>query len=109
MIVTPLRNIGSLAEHDVQREFAALRERITAGAAQHVVMDFSQLSYFGSSMLEGLRSLWTVLRQRDGQLAVCSLSPVGTEILLLAQFDRLFRVRGTVDEALAAVAAAEAR
>ena len=55
MVVTPLRNVGSLAEHDVQREFAALRERVTSGEVRHVVVDFSQLSYFGSSMLEGLR------------------------------------------------------
>lgn len=103
LVVIPLRTISSFAEDDVQREFAALRERIESGAVRNIVVDFSHLDYFGSSMLEGLRVLWKRLREHDGKLAVCRLSTVGKEILHLARFDRLFTVAETVDEAVAAV------
>ncbi len=103
LVVIPLRTISSFAEDDVQREFSALRERIESGAVKNIVVDFSHLDYFGSSMLEGLRVLWKRLREHDGRLAVCRLSAVGKEILQLARFDRLFTVAETVDEAVAAM------
>lgn len=101
LVVEVVRPVGSLAEEAVMQELdgivAALAQRTTC----KVLIDFKQTAYFGSSLLEGLRLIWTKVEEREGRMVLCNLSPVGKEIVQLAKFDTLWPICETRAEALA--------
>ena len=70
---------------------------------KHVVVDFGSIEYFGSNVLEFLVQVGKRLKTKDGRLAICSATPVGSQILSVARFDKLYSVVATRDEALKAV------
>lgn len=100
LVVQVLRPVGSLAEQDVMKEL----DRILAVAAElptcKVIIDFGQASYFGSSLLEALRIIWTKIEHHEGRMMLCNLAPVGKEIIQIAKFDHLWPVCSTREEAL---------
>lgn len=102
LIITPQRNVTSLAEADAEREMAIVFGFLRGDGPHRVVVDFSRLSYFGSSVLEALLRVWTQIRPQ-GRMALCGLSEVGDEIVRLAKFDTLWAVCPSRREALAAV------
>lgn len=101
LVVEVLRPVGSLAEQDVMRELDGIIA-ITAEQSTHkIVVDFHQTSYFGSSLLEALRIIWTKIEHHEGRMVLCNLSPVGLEIVQIAKFDHLWPICNTRAEALA--------
>lgn len=103
LILSPQRNITSLAEDEVQLQWDTLIARLDGSEIAHVVFDFAKVSYFGSSMLEAMLYLWKKIDAQGGKLAVCNLSSTAAEILRLSRFDKIWRVCGSRDEALAYV------
>jgi len=92
--------VSSLADVSITRELDAVRERIRTGNFQKAVVDLGGVAYFGSSMLEAIRTLWNDLVPRQGRLVLCNASEVGREILQVAKFDHLWPLVGTRAEAL---------
>jgi anti-anti-sigma factor len=72
-------------------------------AATHAVVDFNQLSYFTSMLLEALLQLWKSVKTRNGRMALCNLAPIGREIIAVPHFDRLWPICDTREQALQAV------
>jgi len=103
LIAVPLRNLGSLAEEELQAELPELLQALHRPDARHLVLDFSRISYFGSSMLEAVRRLARQAHAHGGRTALCGLSPVAREILEIARFDTLWPLCETREDALAAV------
>src|SRR5687768_5798902 len=81
LIVVPLRNLGSLAEEELQSELPDLLRALERPEVRHLVLDFSRITYFGSSMLEAVRRLARQAHDHGGRTALCGLSPVAREIL----------------------------
>ena len=104
LIVTPMRNIGSFAEAEIHSEWMDLLRSLSASDVTNVVLDFGAIEYFGSIVLEFIVQLGQRLKAKNGQLAICNVSPVGQEILSVARFDRLYPVVRTQAEALQVVA-----
>lgn len=100
LVVEVLRPVGSLAERDVMREIDVILAKIAGRQSCRVVIDFQQTDYFGSSLLEALRIIWTKMEHRDGRMVLCNLSPVGREIVQIAKFDHLWPICQTRAEAL---------
>ena len=100
LIVELLGVVSSLADDSITRELDAVRERLRAGKFQNVVIDLGQVAYFGSSMLEAIRTLWNELTPHKGRLLLCNASEVGREVLQVAKFDQLWPLFVTRDEAL---------
>jgi anti-anti-sigma regulatory factor len=94
------RDAGNFAEAEVVRETSRLLERLKTTPVAGVVVDFANADYFGSTMLESLRLLWTRLRGTGARLVLCSLSEVGLEILKVAHFDTVWPICATRDEAI---------
>jgi anti-anti-sigma factor len=93
-------DVGSLADAEVLAEFDAVAQQLRDSPSRKVVLDFSDVEYFGSSVLEGLRLLWRRLDPLGAKMALCGLSDVGVEILQIANFDRLWPICSTRAEAL---------
>lgn len=107
LIVTPLRNVGSLAEANVPNELKQIIARFDHDA-RHLLLDFSRIAYFGSSMLEGVLSLGKHVSAKGGRLVLAGVSPTGQEILRISKFDTLWPAYPDRPAALAALRAAPA-
>ncbi len=103
IIVSPLTSVTSLAEDHVQEELAALLVKLQADKIDRLVIDFSKVKYFGSSMLEALRRLWTEITPHQGKMVLCGLNDVTREIIHITAFDKLWRITVTREEALVEV------
>lgn len=94
------RDVGNFAEAEIIRDTNRLIERVRSAPVAGVVVDFEQAEYFGSTMLEALRLLWTHLRAAGARLVLCRVSEVGREILQVAHFDTVWPICGTREEAV---------
>jgi CheY-like chemotaxis protein/anti-anti-sigma regulatory factor len=100
LVVQILKPVGSLAEQEVMHEIDQILLSLEKTPSCKVLIDFGQTAYFGSSMLEALRIIWTKIEHCEGRMMLCNLSPVGKEIVQLAKFDQLWPVCETREEAL---------
>lgn len=99
LVIEIQQPVGSLAEDSVLKEFEELQEELHASGLKAVIVDFHQVSYFGSSLLEALRILWKDVQAVGGQMVLCNLSPVGREIIELAKFDHVWPIAESLDDA----------
>ena len=103
LIVELLTAVSSLADRGLLNELDDVRQVLRSGQIHSVIVDLGQAAYFGSSMLEALRALWSDLPADQGKMVLCNASEIGREILLLAKFDHLWPIVNTRAEALALV------
>ncbi|MGE0378991.1 MAG: STAS domain-containing protein [Planctomycetaceae bacterium] len=68
-----------------------------------LVVDLSQVDFFGSTFIELLFRIWKRLQDRSGQFAICGLSPYCREVLSVTNLHRLWQTYETRDEALKAL------
>lgn len=97
--------VGSFRNHEAAVELATVLGELADQEVRHVIVDFHQVPYFGSSLLEVLLAIWSQEQLRAGTMALCNVSPVGREILGVTRFDTLWTIYNTRDEALEAAAA----
>ena len=67
-----------------------------------LVIDFTELSYLGSSGLEVILAHVQKVRDSGGDILLCGLSPKIYKVFDLLGLPSFFTITGTVDEALAA-------
>ena len=112
LIVTPLRTVGSLAEENVRPELDAIIEQIRGRDLKHAVIDLSEVSYFGTSMLEAMFAIWRRIRDDQGEephgkMMLCNVSTMGREILRVSRFDTLWPICDSRDDAIRKINADE--
>jgi anti-anti-sigma factor len=105
LIVVPQENVNSLIDDRVQPELMRLFTMLENPAIRNVVIDFGQIEYFGSSMLEAMLKLWKHASSLGGKMAVCNISDIGREVLQIGHFDTLWDVCESREEALQTVQA----
>jgi anti-anti-sigma factor len=103
VVVTAIGEIAKLAEDEVRGECDALLADLNSRNARHAVIDMGALDYFGSIMLELLVIVWKQITSNGGKFVVCSVSPVGREILETAKFDSIWPILPSREEAIAKV------
>ena len=91
-ILLPMEPIGHLDGEAIRKEWDLLLAQINANDVQHAVIDFGALDYFGSTMLDLLIVLWKRLNKQGKKMALCSVSPLGLEILQVAKFDTIWPI-----------------
>ncbi len=99
LIVEIRQPVGSLAADEVMSELDLVVAELHQPQCRHVIIDFCQTAYFGSSLLEALRIIWNHVHAQSGRMVLCSVSPIGREILQVAKFDHLWPI--TTDRAAA--------
>ena len=101
LIVELIGVVSSLADVSITQQLTLVREQLRNGACDNVVIDLGQVAYFGSSMLEAIRTLWIEVSPRNGRLVLCNASEVAREILQIAKFDHLWPLVATRADAQA--------
>ena len=84
-------------EKETQHELCAL-------AASHspvkIVLDFRQMDYINSSVLQTVYAVWEQVRDRRGHLRLCNLCPAVREAVFIARFDNLVNIDRTLEDSL---------
>jgi anti-anti-sigma factor len=103
LIVAPLFTYKAFAEGDVAAEWESLENRLKEPIVDKVIIDLSALPFFGSTVLEWMVKIWKQVKDKPGQCALCSVSPVGVQILQAARLDKVWKVYANRPEAVAAL------
>lgn len=98
-------SVGSFRNHEAAVELAAVLGELADQEIRHVIVDFQQVPYFGSSLLEVLLTVWGQEQPRGGAMSLCNVSAAGREVLEVTRFDSLWTLYDTRAEALEAAAA----
>jgi len=104
LLLVPVGRVSSLIGDEARPELDGLLGQLQQPEVKHVVVDFAEVSYFGSIMLTTLHAIWKNVRAGGGKMALCNVSEVVREILQISQFDTLWPVCDSREEALALVA-----
>lgn len=96
--------VGSLQNQIALADWKKLLLQIASGSVPRIIVDFHQVAYFGSALLEMLLALHSELQSHGGTLVLCNLSPVGHEILEVARFNTLWTIYPSRTAALEAAA-----
>ena len=90
----------SQADLSLTPEMDALRAELDNSDVVRIVVDLSELSYFGSMLLDLLVVLWRRVARRDGRLILYKPSAIGREVLSAARLDQLWPIAQTRGEAI---------
>lgn len=100
LVITPRRDLGGFVRTEFQDEVFDVLNRIDDADIRGVVLDLGSIDYFGSIMLEFVVRVRSKLRQKEGKLAVCQVSPAGQEVFYAARFDSHFIETRTLNRAI---------
>lgn len=100
LVIEIAHPVGSLANQELLNELDRILLTVREDQIQAVCVDFHEIAYFGSSLLEALRIIWKELEPRRGRMALCRLSPIGREIIQLMKFDHLWPLCNSRAEAI---------
>lgn len=95
-------NLG-FADLQLSIELNHVYQRINHPDIRHVLVDFSRIAFFSSSVLEALRSIWLRVKEHGGRMVLCGLTPAGEDILRLSRFDTLWPLHPNRTAALKAL------
>jgi anti-anti-sigma factor len=88
------------AEEAITAVFNQLDRLVVDGGCRKLVVNFGNVDIFASYAVGRLISLNRKVEAAGGRLALCSLTPVVTEIIDIMQLRRLLRIYATEQEAL---------
>jgi anti-sigma B factor antagonist len=103
LIAFPGGNVRSLAGPEFSVDRAALVEEIRHPEVRAVVVDFANVEYFGSLLLDTLCMAWKHARECGAGMALCNVTPLGQEILRKAKLNVLWPVFPSRDQAIEAL------
>jgi anti-anti-sigma factor len=100
LVISPLTDLGELEYPQIESEARQVVCLLDDPSLQHIVLDFQQTAYYGSSALGFFVRLWKKVGSRGGRMAFCNLSPVEREILRLTRLDSLWPPCASREEAM---------
>jgi len=105
VVVIPASDVESMSWDVVEHAADLVLAPINRQNVPLVVVDLSQVTYFGSVFLALLLRCHKLVRQKGGELVLCGASRLARELLQITNLDTLWAIYDTRDEALEAVGA----
>lgn len=103
VVITPANNVESMNWELIEPAAEIVMEPIRSLTSPMVVMDLSQVSYFGSVFVALLLQCQKAVKARGGELVIAGASKMARELLKITALDTLWAIYDTRDEALKAV------
>jgi len=100
LVVTPKVDAGSFRYHELHREANSVRDLLIKPDVQHLVLNLSQLQYFGSEFIGSLVSMAREVRNRRGKALICEANPTMLDVLKNMSLFKLWPYFETEPEAL---------
>jgi anti-anti-sigma factor len=83
---------GSLDAGKLARLRSLLLYVATHGVARRLVLDLSNVQYFGAGFVSTLVDTWDLLRKGDRRLVLCGLTPYCAGLIRSLHLDKLFDI-----------------
>jgi anti-sigma B factor antagonist len=96
---------GSLDEEKLARVRRLLLGVASQPGPRHLIVDLSDVHYFGARLIGIVVSTWHELNKQDRRLILCGLNPYCAQLLQTLHLEKLFAVHPTPEAALAGVGA----
>jgi len=103
VVITPAPNVESMNWDLIEQAADIVMAPIKEQQSPMVVVDLSEVNYFGSVFLALLLRCHTAVKNRGGELVICGASKMARELLRITALDTLWAIYNTRDDALAAV------
>lgn len=100
LILTPFRDLRELEFDAIELGAESVMQLLDQKHAQHVVIDFHNTDYYGSTALAFFVKLWKRIRATGGRMVFCGLSEHEHEVLRLTHLDSLWPICQTREESL---------
>jgi len=100
LILTMNQSVSAFANESFLEEIGGYADSFVEKGYQTLIVDFNQIPHFGSSVLEGLCSIWEEAKKQGARHGICNLSPVGLSIIQISRFDTLWEIFDTRQDAL---------
>ena len=94
-----LRLNGHLDTNTAPDAETALNE-IVSGGGSSILVDFTDLEYISSAGLRVLLSTAKKLKTINGELVLCGMNKLVTEVFEISGFSTIFKIFGTEEEAM---------
>jgi anti-anti-sigma factor len=98
-VILPTGEAGGFAGDQISLEVDVVLAELDELAAKDVVVDFGNVTFFGSCLLAAIQRVWKHMNRVGGQVALCRVPDVGREVLRVARFDELWSVFPTREDA----------
>ncbi|MCL2700928.1 MAG: STAS domain-containing protein [Phycisphaerae bacterium] len=92
--------LDEVAITQIHEQLAALLGPV---AAPKLVMDFARVAHMSSSALGMLITLHKRIREKQGELRLCGISPSIYEVFVITRLNEIFQISKTRPEALASL------
>ncbi|MBM4076278.1 MAG: STAS domain-containing protein [Planctomycetes bacterium] len=103
MIVTPPPNVEQMPWDVIEEAASIVMETLKTIETPMVVIDLSQVQYFGSAFLALLLRYHTAVKNRNGDMVLAGPNKMVRELLKLTALDTLWAIYESRKEAVAAV------
>ena len=105
VVITPAGNVEAMRWDLIEQAADVVMAPLRDQEVPLVVVDLSQVSYFGSVFLALLLRCHKFVKSRGGELVLCGASKMATELLRVTALDTLWAIYGNREEALDAIGA----
>ncbi|MCA8985214.1 MAG: STAS domain-containing protein [Planctomycetaceae bacterium] len=103
VVVTPASNIESMNWDLIEQAADVIMSPLRDQSMPLVVVDLSEVGYFGSVFLALLLRCHKFVKSKGGELVLCGASPMAAELLRITALDTLWAMYDTREEALDAL------
>ena len=100
-VLKPVGDATAFRYQDLHMEANSIRSYISRGKIKHLVIDLSELNYFGSEFIGSLVSMAREVRNRRGIACMCAASDQMLDVLENMSLFKLWPYFQTRPEALA--------
>lgn len=104
VVITPASNVENMSWDLIEQAAEIVLGPLKEQEVPIVVVDLSDVGYFGSVFLALLLRCHKLVRSRGGELVLCGASKMALELLRITALDTLWAIYDTREEALEAVA-----
>lgn len=102
-VITPASEVESMQWELIEQAAEIVLSPLKREPAAGVVIDLSQVSYFGSVFLSLLLRCHKLVKQQGGEIVLCGTSERARELLRLTALDTLWAIYENRDQAIDAV------
>ena len=103
MVITPASNVEAMNWELIEQAAEIVMAPLKKHQSPMVVVDLSEVNYFGSVFLALLLRCHTAVKSSGGELVICGASKMARELLKITALDTLWAIYDSREEALDAV------
>ena len=100
LILSPSGNMSTLELTSLDNAVHDVKQQLQSTGSRHVILDFVDTDYYGSTALGLFIKLWKYVRSVEGDMVFCNVSEHEQEILKLTHLDNLWTICPTLEDAL---------